>query len=356
MPLIPDTFPGEKLFMRLWDTLDRFGTGLLSAAQIKREGKARVEVRRLEMLSDAQTRREIADVMAGRLTFDTRTGRLLPATPAVTQEGKEPQLIAPHDHKSLLLTAQRREEADNMYRLLNLRRTVEMAEEEIENTAQEGAAAAEEGDQPIDPDWAYRWKDKAEQISIEEMQRLWAKVLAGENNHPGSYSLRTLDLLFSLRKSEADLIAKAANFCFDRSFIYKTPEYLDTHGLPFGALMELENMGVLTGVTGLGGLQNNYKFQPVVYAGRTNQVVVFVSNAKKVILLERGDKDVLTIPVWLFTAIGRELIQLGNFDVDVDFLNICAKKIKDEFKHIVYVRDYKPISADAGNFLNVVAV
>lgn len=357
MPILPDTLPGEKLLIRLWDTIERFGIGLLNPLQLKREGRARAEVRRHEMLLDAQTQKEIEGLMAGRLTFDSRVGRLLPATTIVPQERKEPQLIAPYDHKTLFRAAERREAADDMYRLLNLRRTVAMAEEEIENAALEGGAAAEEAAQPIDPDWAYRWKEKAEQISIEETQRLWAKVLAGENNRPGSYSLRTLDLLFSLRKSDADLIAKAGNFCFDRGIIYGIPEYLEKHGLTFGELLELEDIGVLTGVAGLGSLQSNYPYRPFVLPdGSQRQIVGLIYNDKKAIVVEKGDKDVLTIPGYLLTTVGKELIRLGKFDVDVDFLNICAKRIKEEQKLNVSVADYMPVSGDAGRLFNLVQV
>jgi Protein of unknown function (DUF2806) len=292
------------------------------------------------------------------LVFDSRRGRLLPATtPAVAQERKEPSFdMEPHDHRTLLLTARRREQADDMYRLLNLRRTVEMAEEEIDNAAQEGAAA-EEVSEPIDPDWAYRWKEKAAQISIEEMQRLWAKVLVGENNRPGSYSLRTLDLLFSLRTTEAQMIEKAATFCFDRSIMYKMPEYFATHGLPFDHLLELENMGVLAGVAGLGGLHRNYQFRLFNYPdGSVQHARALIYNSKKALLIEKGNEDIFTIPGYMFTAIGRELIQLGDFDVDVEFLKTCAQTIKNASKLKVSVTDYTLLTSGTMSLSNVTEV
>jgi hypothetical protein len=125
---------------------------------------------------------------------------------------------------------QRRELADATHRLLNLRRTVVLAEEEIEQTALDGSTPAEETTQPVDSDWLYRWKERAERVSIEEMQRLWAKILAGEIGCPGSYSLRTLELLFSLTRGEAKLITEAAKFCINAygrdRIIYRIPRLI----------------------------------------------------------------------------------------------------------------------------------
>jgi hypothetical protein len=203
----------------------------------------------------------------------------------------------------------------------------------LRRTAYRDAAPAEEAAQRVDPDWAYRWKEKAPQISVEEMQQLWAKVLVREHSRPGSFSLRTLDLLFSLRKEEAELIAKAANFCFDQHVIYSLPEYYSTRGLTLNNLIELENMGVLTGVTG--ALGNNLHPQLI----NNMQAFVLIYNSQKAILLEKGNDDVLRRLGYFVTAVGRELMQIGNFDGDLEFLTIFAKILKDEYHLKAYVAD-----------------
>jgi len=47
----------------------------------------------------------------------------------------------------------------------------------------------------ISNDWLTNFFDKCRNISEEEMQALWARVLAGEANKPGSYSKRTVNFL-----------------------------------------------------------------------------------------------------------------------------------------------------------------
>jgi hypothetical protein len=51
-------WPGERLIIRLWETLAEKGIGsLLKPWQIKREGIAHIEVRRAELLALAQAER-----------------------------------------------------------------------------------------------------------------------------------------------------------------------------------------------------------------------------------------------------------------------------------------------------------
>ena len=45
--------------------------------------------------------------------------------------------------------------------------------------------------------------DKCKLVSDEEMQEIWAKILAGEANRPGSYSKRTINALNSFSKGDA---------------------------------------------------------------------------------------------------------------------------------------------------------
>jgi hypothetical protein len=68
-------------------------------------------------------------------------------------------------------------------------------------------------DEPIDEDWATRFFNIAEDISNEEMQALWGRILAGEIKKPKTYSLRTLDVLKNLSKTEAEVFLKFAKLC-----------------------------------------------------------------------------------------------------------------------------------------------
>ena len=71
-------WPGEGLLIKLWDTLAEKGIGgLLKPWQIKREAKAQLEARRLEIVALADAEREADNIRAGRLKL---AGRGFPAS------------------------------------------------------------------------------------------------------------------------------------------------------------------------------------------------------------------------------------------------------------------------------------
>ena len=52
----------------------------------------------------------------------------------------------------------------------------------------------------------------AEGMEDPYLQELWGKVLAGEIQQPGSYSLRTLDVLSAMTQKEAELFVEACKW------------------------------------------------------------------------------------------------------------------------------------------------
>ena len=71
-----------------------------------------------------------------------------------------------------------------------------------------GNAALELGDgevqgHEVDHDWTARFFNDVQDVSSEEMQKLWGKVLAGEVERPGSTSIKTLGVLKNLDKAAA---------------------------------------------------------------------------------------------------------------------------------------------------------
>jgi hypothetical protein len=103
----------------------------------------------------------------------------------------------------------------------------------------------------VEDDWITNFFDKCRLISDEEMQTLWSKVLAGEANSPGSFSKRTINLLGSLDKTDAQMFSKLCGFMWIIEevdpLIYDEQEsiYRD-QGINFEALNHLDNSGLIT--------------------------------------------------------------------------------------------------------------
>lgn len=66
--------------------------------------------------------------------------------------------------------------------------------------------------EPVDSDWINRFFTSAQDISNEQMQHVWGRLLAGEVTIPGSFSLRALDCLRNLTSADASAFSLACQF------------------------------------------------------------------------------------------------------------------------------------------------
>lgn len=104
--------------------------------------------------------------------------------------------------------------------------------------------------QNVEDDWIVNFFDKCRLISDEEMQTLWARVLAGEANAPGQFSKRTVDLLASLDKTDAEAFTKLCSFGFfigdvvPLVYDVEAAIYRD-HGINFSVLTHLDSIGLV---------------------------------------------------------------------------------------------------------------
>ena len=87
-------------------------------------------------------------------------------------------------------------------------------QENIETIAGKAIPQLEDKSKPeeMEEDWITNFFDKCRIVSDKEMQSLWATVLAGEANSPGSFSKRTVNFLGSLDKADARLFTTLCGF------------------------------------------------------------------------------------------------------------------------------------------------
>ena len=125
----------------------------------------------------------------------------------------------------------------------------------------------------MDNDWAANFFDKARLVSDEEMQSLWARVLAGEANTPGTYSKRTVNFLTDLDRAEATLFTKLCGFVWMIGDIvplvfHDSAEIYNRHGINFGSLDHLDSIGLVQFGKMMSFSAKIPKRFPVAYYGR----------------------------------------------------------------------------------------
>lgn len=103
-------------------------------------------------------------------------------------------------------------------------------------------------EEPVEQGWVNRFFDSVADISDEDLQNLWGKVLAGEIRQPKSYSLRALETLKNLSKNEAELFQHIAPYIIstnDLSFLSNNTEIKKQFNILDGDYIQLASCGLL---------------------------------------------------------------------------------------------------------------
>jgi hypothetical protein len=329
MALLPEHFPGERLVIKIWQTVTERGVGgLLSPWQIRRTGKAHADVRRIEIQTLAQAHRDGVDILAGRKTLD-ESGRLIeckPTEPTSSPTGGGPLATLPEHPVPLLERLRQEQDCRQLERAINVRATIAMAEDEASSVADENVS-----DEPVNPDWFARWRVNAEEVQDDQMRRLWALILTGEAEKPGRFSLHTLDFMCRLSKEDAALIERVAPFVSERELFHNHPkldELLNRSGLGLGTLLELQDLGVMSGVQGV-SLIKTWSIFPQLALRFWNKALLVRSPAVKT----------LTLPAYAITKVGTQVMSLGKFQANNEFVLAVGQMILEKGFEEVFLGD-----------------
>jgi len=155
------------------------------------------------------------------------------------------------------------------------------------------------------------------------MQVLWARVLAGEANVPGTYSKRTVNYLGDLDKVDADLFSKLCGFGWEVGYvvplIFDVGEKIyEDHGIMFNSLIHLESIGLIqfNHITTFRRLKLPKKF--------------FVSYYAKPLQLEMQNEtdNELQLGHVLLTKVGQELAPICGSQPVEGFVEYVKEKWK----------------------------
>lgn len=320
--------PGEDLLARLWETLAEKGLGsLLKPGQMRREGLANLELERAKILTNAQAEREAGEIKSGRKQLaDFSMGLQFSVTPSAAKDQSiriEP--VISMDYAVTAATSSVVREA--MRREINVSNAIIFAEESLSND--QGPAPEDK----VDEDWLYRWSGCAGEVSSEELQKLWGRLLAGEVKHPGSYTLRCLDFLRNLSQAEAKLIEVASKLRIN-NYIWRSEKHHEELG--FSGLLQLQELGMLSGVDSQGLTYTSKGLSPNASEWRK----VLVSNSRCIIVRSEDHAAELAFDVYSFTKLGIQIMTLGEFQSDESYLvefgrSLMANGLKVSLANIV---------------------
>jgi hypothetical protein len=195
-------------------------------------------------------------------------------------------------------------------------------QDNMESITTKAIPLLEEGAAPkdVDNDWIAAFFDKCRLVSDNEMQDLWAALLAGEANNPNTHSKRTLSLLASLDNKDAVLLETLCRFAWltggGITPIVLNPEdpLYNGLGITFQALAHLDSLGILRFDNLTGFLIKGNKKKSFAYYGETRVDIEF----------KEQNNNTLPIGKVLLTNVGKELALLCTHEPVAEYLDHIA--------------------------------
>ncbi|MBA7561405.1 hypothetical protein ES708_03043 [subsurface metagenome] len=179
-------------------------------------------------------------------------------------------------------------------------------------------------DEPVDEDWIYDFYNNCQDVSNKEMQRLWGRILAGEIAQPGTYSLKTLVTVRTIRKEEAEYFNTLGTFTWTDDggeyycFIYDHDHQVIRHtNFLFISLLQLQSLGLIY-------YQDfGYKINNI-----DKQCNIYYHGLFHTIIPPQGSKKNLDLGIIMLTNVGQELMPL----VDAEPLEEYRIHIVEQWK------------------------
>lgn len=197
-------------------------------------------------------------------------------------------------------------------------------------------AAADLGDKEVpdhepDPDWTARFFEGVQDVSSEDMRKLWAKILSGEVEEPGRTSLRTLDILKNMTKRDAQVFSEICDFVFG-DFIFYPQEYQPKHPtLSYDIVLHFDKIGLLHASPFLSKNFDIGSGQQPAFA------YLFYQDSILSISTENGSKKV-SVPVVLLTGSGKELYRILDCRFRMEHLQSFSRFLRKSKCGLSYAR------------------
>ncbi|MTH16626.1 DUF2806 domain-containing protein [Flavobacterium sp. LC2016-01] len=184
----------------------------------------------------------------------------------------------------------------------------------------------------VDPDWTTRFFNIAEDISNDEMQKLWGRILAGEVKKPGTFSLRTLDLLKNLSKEEALVFTKFAKLLIkshhtnfipfvNKDFVYKQLN------IPYKEILLMSELGLVITAPDLVMISKG---------SEKDTGTLFVNGDTGIYVESQPNNSQHHINIIAFTKTGSELATLITFDFDKQYIEYVCESLLTPQSNIRY--------------------
>jgi hypothetical protein len=176
----------------------------------------------------------------------------------------------------------------------------------------------------IDDDWLNFFVRISEDKSSEELQQLFGRILSGEIRRPGSFSLRTVQLMSTISKQDAEALSYLLSYAINETLPFQTGanDRPTIHDRLF-----LAELGVAGYGSPISAMQKNCNVQPGVKAilPASHLAILVENNTQYSVKFSLSGQALNTS--------AHELVKIANSPpTDLLFLKNVAKEIHTELR------------------------
>ena len=186
----------------------------------------------------------------------------------------------------------------------------------------------------MDNDWIRNFFGKARMIGDEEMRSLWARILAGEANEPGTFSLKSVNLLADLSKQDAETFKALCDFIWylDGSptiiDIDVTDRFYTESGIDYDSMSRLFELGLVSRrLVGFDSSARMIRGHEPVLAVNGGKMIAEYGVHRLELSFHDKNGNYLFVGSWKLTQAGSQLLSL----VDVQPVEEFFETVRDEW-------------------------
>ncbi len=225
-------------------------------------------------------------------------------------------------------------------KLKNFVNSVKFASMELQN----GDDKTVESDN-IDFDWIMRFFDAVGNVSNEELQKMWGKILAGEIRHSGTCSLRTIDIMHNMTSKEAMIYNRLCEFVMvsgDCYFIFhsgfsgkdgynnESCDYISKIGLTYAeCIIPMIECGLLSIDN---DLATDFKENNIMEI-HNQKITCFI-------IADNTCENFISIEPYFLTKSGIELYNVikstAGYKTNTDYCIYCFRELKNRYPNLTF--------------------
>ena len=185
-------------------------------------------------------------------------------------------------------------------------------------------------DANYDFDWFMNFYEAVGNVSDEKMQDLWARILSQEVDEGNSISLKTIDTIKNMRKSDAELFEKISAYAVtdgNKCYVPSSKEFLNKYGIQYSDILLLNEYGMI---------YNDATLSFNIVIGEEHRLVLMNNKIAISAKCCNGLAKKLSVGVYPYTSVGNSINKVLNIymgdDLFLQFCKILANNKEFEFK------------------------